>query len=117
MSTHGPARQKRQPGSCGLLRPAARSTVKNGSRTTLIARKLAATTSVFVSPWELGQILLIPGVLVLAVMSVVGLPFPKANTPGRSRLLRPSDDGESVGEVAKSLPVGSAIGADPSERP
>jgi hypothetical protein len=69
---------------------AARSTVKNGWRTTLIARKLAATTSVFVSHWEWGQILLIPGVLGLAVMSIVGLLFPKANTPGRGPLPVPA---------------------------
>jgi hypothetical protein len=45
------------------------------------------------SHWEWGQILLIPGVLGLAVMSVVGVPFPKANTPGREPLPVPASLG------------------------
>src|SRR6516165_10455554 len=89
MSTHRPARKSGNQEAAVFLARSARSTVKNGRQTTLIARKLAATTSVFVSHWEWGQILLIPGVLGLAVMSIVGLLFPKANTPGPETATKP----------------------------
>lgn len=54
---------------------------QNGRRTTLIARKLAATTSLFVGDWKLGQILLTPGVLGLVAMSDSRSTFPESEHP------------------------------------
>ena len=78
MSTHRPARKSGNQEAAGFFARAARSTVKNGRRTTLIARKLAATASAFVSHWEWGQILLIPGVLWLAVSVGCRTTFPES---------------------------------------
>src|SRR5215470_6216619 len=78
-----------------------------------IARKLAASTSLSASDWKFGQIPLVRAFSGWRQCPVVGLPFPQANTAGRSRLLSPSDDGKSVGEVGNpgivtKVPVNAA---------
>src|SRR5215472_3007060 len=95
------------------LLPATHSRVKNGRENTLnsnIARKLAASTTLFVSHWKLGQILVISSVHGVAGVSGCRTNFPESEHC-RPRAKCFSGRGRSVrGRRASSCPVAKKRG-------